>query len=192
MLLLTHKPTRASTIDLCRMCWSRRSPPLVHTMAVLLAALWMALATCTAAQGMNSAYPGLSHAGVDASGAAQLASDGIYIVTLADHPAALYQGDISGYPATKPLHGRRLRHDHEHVVKYKGEVKRPALISAVGAAADPLSCTLTLCSEVRACTHTHAHMHHACVHATICVSACTHRCAPPLPQACCPPSTSAH
>lgn len=74
--------------------------------------------------------------GVDAGASTKRsASNRLYIVQMADEPVVAYEGNISGYAATKPAAGRKLDPDATDVARYKGllESKHNAVLAAVGA-----------------------------------------------------------
>ena len=53
-----------------------------------------------------------------ASGALSANGTQTYIVQLTDHPAVVYEGGISGYPATKPAKGQKIDPNSAKVKKY--------------------------------------------------------------------------
>ena len=59
----------------------------------------------------------------------------VYIVMMRDDPAVAYEGDISGYKATKPAKGKKINPNSAHVRKYVNRLKstHDSALSAVGA-----------------------------------------------------------
>src|SRR5262249_20212552 len=55
----------------------------------------------------------------------------VYVVQLAEKPAAGYTGGIAGYPATRPAHGAKLHAKSTTVQRYRGYLKsRHASVAA--------------------------------------------------------------
>lgn len=64
------------------------------------------------------------------------APDGVYIVRLVEAPAAVYEGDIAGFPATAPRNGAKYDSSTDAARRYTAELARrhDAVLGRVGAA----------------------------------------------------------
>lgn len=61
-------------------------------------------------------------------------SKSLYIVQLIEKPVVAYEGDIAGFPATRPAPGKRINPNSPNVVKYVGHLtaRQNAVLSSVG------------------------------------------------------------
>jgi subtilisin family serine protease len=125
--------------------WMRRLRlPLAATAAAVLAACGggggapEASAPATTAQAADKGTgSALGNVGMKADAAdAAGKSSRLYIVQLAEAPAAGYRGGIAGYKATKPAAGKKLDSTNPDVVAYTGylQSRHDAMLAAVGSA----------------------------------------------------------
>ncbi|MDX6223807.1 MAG: hypothetical protein QOE64_183 [Frankiales bacterium] len=92
----------------------------------------LALAAAGAAAGANpvSAAPSVTK-----SSPSHALTAGRYMVTLADEPAATYEGNVSGYARTRPDAGKKLDPTRDVVIKWRAHLTsvHDSALSAVGA-----------------------------------------------------------
>ncbi|HEX6305452.1 MAG TPA: S8 family serine peptidase [Anaerolineales bacterium] len=100
----------------------------VATLFAIIAIL--ALVVPTFAQAPNPQVPrSVSDAISEAKAASQ-----VYIVQMAEDPAVSYEGDIPGFPATRPGKGQKINPNSAHVKKYVGFLnsRHNEVLNAVG------------------------------------------------------------
>ena len=72
---------------------------------------------------------------IDPTGIFEESPNGIYIVQMVDKPVVAYEGDIKGYPATKPAPGQKINPQDGKVVKYADflKTKHDAVLGQINA-----------------------------------------------------------
>ena len=72
---------------------------------------------------------------IDPAGIFEESPNGIYIVQMLDKPVLAYEGDIKGFPATKPAPGQKINPQDGKVVKYADflKTKHDALLGQINA-----------------------------------------------------------
>ncbi|MDZ4093064.1 MAG: S8 family serine peptidase [Arthrobacter sp.] len=115
----------------------------------------VAIAPATAAPAQGSTVAGVAQKNLDPSSY----PDGRYIVLLAEKPAASYEGSTAGFPATKPVTGKKLDAGKAEVKKYRAHLeKKQAEVAAqqgveiqrqFSAAVNGFSATLTTDQAVK-------------------------------------------
>ncbi|MDT4913209.1 MAG: hypothetical protein QOC66_2337 [Pseudonocardiales bacterium] len=97
----------------------------------------VAAAAVTAAMAVSSQPAGAAPAGAASSPAANrpALTAGRYIVSFADEPLATYDGDVSGYPATRPATGHKLNAHSAAAEKWQQRLvaKHDSALAKVGA-----------------------------------------------------------
>jgi subtilisin family serine protease len=101
-----------------------------NVMTILSAMLCVTIAAPTMAQVEVQRVESAAIPAADAS-----VKSNVYIVMMRDDPAAVYDGDISGYKATKPPKGKKINPNSAHVKKYVNYLKstHDKALSDVGA-----------------------------------------------------------